>query len=86
MCPRTSAPFSARNTLLKLSEYFDTELFLDPFAGPKFANYLFAAHENAGNEFDSEAAHHQIEEAQLFIEAVHTCYNKIRTEGLGDAA
>ena len=62
--------------------YFDTELFFDPFAGAKFANYFFAAHENAGATHDIESAHHLIEEAQLFIEAVHSCYNRIRTEGL----
>ncbi len=59
--------------------YIDTDLFLDPFAGPKFANYLFAAHEFSGSAFTSDSAHHRIEEAQLFIEAVHTCYNKIRS-------
>ena len=65
--------------------YFDTELFLDPYAGPKFANYLFAAHDNASATHSSESAHYLIEEAQLFIEAVHTCYNRIRTEGLATA-
>lgn len=65
--------------------YFDTEFFFDPFAGPKFGNYLFAAHDNAGAEFTADSARTQIEEAQLFIEAVHTCYNKIRTEGLSKA-
>ncbi len=65
--------------------YFDTEFFFDPFAGPKFGNYLFAAHDNAGGEFTADSARTQIEEAQLFIEAVHTCYNKIRTEGLSTA-
>ncbi|HIF33554.1 MAG TPA: nitrite/sulfite reductase [Planctomycetaceae bacterium] len=62
--------------------YFDTNVFLDPFAGPKFANYFFAAHQSAGREFSDDSAHVLIEEAQLFIEAVHTCYNKIRTEGI----
>ena len=63
--------------------YFDTDLFLDSFAGPKFANYLFAAHEahrNGPVEFTSESAHHFIEEVQLFIEAVHSCYNRIRSQ------
>ncbi len=62
--------------------FFDTELIFDPFAGPKFANYLFAAHENTGATHTAESAHHLIEETLLFIEAVHTCYNKIRTEGV----
>jgi sulfite reductase (ferredoxin) len=65
--------------------YFDTEKFFDPFAGPKFANFLFDAHQHAGRTFTSETAHHAIEEAQLFIEAVHSCYNRLRTEGLSQA-
>jgi sulfite reductase (ferredoxin) len=65
--------------------YFDTELFFDPFAGPKFANYLFEAHDNAGRSHDAESARHRIEESQLFIEAVHSCYNRLRTEGLSES-
>jgi len=63
--------------------YFDTEMFFDPFAGPKFANYLFDAYQQAkpgDMEYTAESAHHLIEESQLFIEAVHTCYNRIRSE------
>ena len=59
--------------------FYDTEIFFDKFAGPKFADYLFAAHENAGTDFTADSAHHLIEEAQLFIEAVHSCYNRIRS-------
>ena len=59
--------------------YYDTEVFFDRFAGPKFADYLFAAYENAGTSFTADSAHHLIEEAQLFIEAVHSCYNRIRS-------
>lgn len=62
--------------------YYDTKLIHDPFAKGKFAHYLFAAHENAGQTFTSDSAHPAIEEAQLFIEAVHGCYNRIRMEGL----
>ena len=29
------------------ARYYDTQKFFDPFAGGKFANYLFAAHEKA---------------------------------------
>jgi sulfite reductase (ferredoxin) len=60
--------------------FFDTGLFLDPFMGPKFANFLFAAHESAGQTFTSDSAKHAVEEATLFVEAVHSCYNRIRTE------
>ena len=62
--------------------YYDTEVFFDPFAGPKFGDYLLAAYENSGAVYDTDSAHHLIEEAQLFIEAVHSCYNRLRTEGL----
>jgi sulfite reductase (ferredoxin) len=65
--------------------YFDTELFLDPFAGPKFANYLFDTHAQANAVATPESAHYRIEEAQLFIEAVHSCYNRLRSEGLSKA-
>jgi sulfite reductase (ferredoxin) len=65
--------------------FVDTELFFDPFAGAKFWHYLQAAHESAGRRFNAESARVRIEEAQLFIEAVHSCYNKIRTSGISSA-
>ena len=60
--------------------YYDTELFFDPYAGGKFAHYLFAAHEQVDTLASPEAVRQRIEEAQLFIEAVHGCYNRIRME------
>jgi len=66
--------------------YYDTQLFFDPFAGGKFAQYLFAAHERRGTPFTAEAARYTIEEAHLFIEAVHSCYNRMRIAGLSPAA
>ncbi|MCK6471564.1 MAG: nitrite/sulfite reductase [Planctomycetes bacterium] len=63
--------------------FYDTKVFFDPFAGGKFADYYFAAHEKRGQKFTAEFAKYTIEEAQLFIEAVHSCYNKLRTEGIG---
>jgi sulfite reductase (ferredoxin) len=59
--------------------FFDTQQFYDPFVGPKFANFLFAAHAARGEKFTADTAHHRIAEAQLFIEAVHGCYNKLRS-------
>jgi sulfite reductase (ferredoxin) len=59
--------------------FFDTQLFSDPFVGPKFANFLFAAHAGRGEQFTADTAHHRIAEAQLFIEAVYNCYNKLRS-------
>ena len=55
---------------------FDTGLFHDPFAGPKFANFLFAAHGSALESPDTDRARQRIEEAQLFIEAAHACYQR----------
>ena len=57
--------------------FYDTEKFFDPFAGGKFAQYLFVAHEKAAIPYSSETAHHLVEEAQLFIEASHSCYNRM---------
>ena len=65
--------------------YYDTKKIFDPYAGGKFANYLFAAHKNATKAFTSESARFTIEEAQLFIEAIHSCYNRMRAEGLSQS-
>jgi sulfite reductase (ferredoxin) len=59
--------------------FFDTQLFFDPFVGPKFANYFFAAMAARGERYTADTAHHRIAEAQLFIEGVHNCYNKLRS-------
>jgi sulfite reductase (ferredoxin) len=65
--------------------FVDTELFFDPFAGPKFAHYFLAAHEDSQRVHTAESALHLIEEAHLFLEAVHSCYNKLRTQGVEKA-
>jgi sulfite reductase (ferredoxin) len=57
--------------------FYDTEKFFDPFVGGKFAQYLFVAHEKAIVPYSPETAHHLVEEAQLFIEACHSCYNRM---------
>ena len=66
--------------------FYDTKRIFDPYAGGKFANYLFAAHDKAGTAFTEESARHLIEEAHLFVEAVHSCYNRIRAEGLSQSS
>ncbi|MFQ5413395.1 MAG: nitrite/sulfite reductase [Phycisphaerae bacterium] len=66
--------------------FYDTKLIFDPFAGGKFAHYLFAAHAHAGASSTSDAAHELIEEAQLFIEAVHGCYNRMRMDAASRSA
>jgi sulfite reductase (ferredoxin) len=62
------------------SRFYDTERFFDPFARGKFAQYLFDAHEHppgSNGGTGAEDAHRRIEEAQLFIEAAHSCYNRM---------
>ena len=61
------------------ARYFDTQKFFDPFAGGKFANYLFDAHRNAGQANTSESSRYLMDEAQLFIDAAHSCYNRLGT-------
>ncbi|MCG8424898.1 MAG: nitrite/sulfite reductase, partial [Proteobacteria bacterium] len=68
----------------------DTKVFHDPYAGAKFANFLFRHYDersnggngstgtaSSGQRVDHESAHRTIEEAQLFIEAAHACYDRI---------
>ncbi len=54
--------------------FYDTQLFFDPFAGGKFAQYFFLAHKKYANPQTLESAHQLVEEATLFIEAAHSCY------------
>jgi len=42
--------------------------FFDPFAGGKFANYLFAAHEKSNEPYTFDSTRYLIDEAQLFID------------------
>jgi len=57
--------------------YYDTKLFFDPFAGGKFAGYLFSAHEQSGQPYTEESSRYLIDEAQLFIDAAHSCNNRL---------
>jgi sulfite reductase (ferredoxin) len=61
--------------------FYDTQLFHDKYAGGKFANYLFHRHDDNGRQYSHEAAHHLVEEANLFIEAAHTCHAKMLEQG-----
>ena len=60
--------------------FYDTQLFFDPFTGGKFAQYFFAAHERLGEPYNNESAHYLIEEAQLFLEAIHSCCARMATQ------
>jgi sulfite reductase (ferredoxin) len=57
--------------------YYDTQKFWDPFAGGKFASYLFEAHADAPKPFTTDSTRYLIDEAQLFIDAAHSCNNKL---------
>jgi len=59
------------------ARFYDTQKFFDPFAGGKFAQYFFAAHEKTQTPRTPEVVRYLIEEAQLFIEASHSCYNRM---------
>jgi sulfite reductase (ferredoxin) len=61
------------------TRYYDTQKFFDPFAGGKFANYLFAAHEKSSEQYTPDSTRYLIDEAQLFIDAAHSCYNRVGT-------
>jgi len=61
------------------TRYYDTQKFFDPFAGGKFAQYLFAAHEKSNEPYTFDSTRYLIDEAQLFIDAAHSCYNRIGT-------
>ncbi len=57
----------------------DTKLFYDPYAGDKFASYLFETHEARGTctIASLEQARQRVEQAQLFLEAAHACSERI---------
>lgn len=57
--------------------FYDTQLFFDPFTGGKFAQYFFDAHQNRAATYSAESAHYLIEQAQLFIEAAHSCISRM---------
>ena len=65
-------------------ELYDTKLFFDPFAGPKFARFLFAARDEPLTAPSVDSARQRLEEAQLFIEAAHACYSRLAA-AQGDA-
>jgi sulfite reductase (ferredoxin) len=61
------------------THFVDTKLFHDPYAGAKFANYLFRAHSDGLGQASTDTAHQLIEEAQLFVDAAHQCYSRVGT-------
>jgi sulfite reductase (ferredoxin) len=57
--------------------FYDTKLFWDEYAGGKFGHYFLRAHEKSNEPYTPEEAHRRVEEAQLVIEAAHSCYRKL---------
>jgi sulfite reductase (ferredoxin) len=55
----------------------ETQLFRDPYAGDKFAHYLFRAHDQGAAQWTAEPTRQRVQEAQLFIEAAHACVERI---------
>ena len=44
--------------------------------------YLFAAHEKSNEPCTSDSTRYLIDEAQLFIDAAHSCYNRVGTPAI----
>ncbi len=57
--------------------FYDTQKFFDPFMGGKFAEYLFAAHRKSGDAYTEDSARLLIDEAHLFVEAAHSCHQRL---------
>ncbi|HZE97797.1 MAG TPA: nitrite/sulfite reductase [Planctomycetota bacterium] len=58
-------------------KFVEPKLFWDPFAGGKFAQYFFHAVEHPIATPTADSVHRLVEEAQLFIEAAHSCRLKL---------
>jgi sulfite reductase (ferredoxin) len=59
------------------TRFYDTQKFFDPFAGGKFAHYLFAAQQKSNQPHTADSARYLIDEAHLFVEAAHSCYQRM---------
>ena len=62
------------------TRFFDTELFFDRFARGKFGRYLLELHEDPTPSGDPAEAARRVEQAQLFVEAAHSCEAKMAAE------
>lgn len=65
------------------TQLVDTQLFHDPFAGAKFAQYFFQTHEEREKPATIDRATQLVEESQLFIEASHACYARMQSAPAG---
>lgn len=73
------------------TRFYDTDIFHDKYAGKIFADYLFRAKESLKEpvEVARELAVQRLQEAQLFIDAAHSCLKKlseIKAQSVGELA
>ena len=60
---------------------YDTGLFSDKFAQGKFAVYMLKLHKTREHlAADTETAHRILDEARLFLEASHACYERLAAQ------
>jgi sulfite reductase (ferredoxin) len=64
-------------------QFIDTRLFFERFIGNSEWPYFQAAHEAGGRARDMDEARRRVEEAQLFIDASHACYTRLRQAQVG---
>jgi sulfite reductase (ferredoxin) len=58
--------------------FVKTELFFDPFVKGKFAEFFLRAWSRRSFETDDpERVHALLDEARLFLEACHACYQRV---------
>ena len=79
---KTQNPDASTDSEMVFSEFerqfIETRLFFERFIGNSEWPYFQAAHEAGGGARDADEARRRVEEAQLFIEASHACYTRLR--------
>ncbi|TFH29738.1 MAG: nitrite/sulfite reductase [Myxococcales bacterium] len=80
---RTQNPAVGDETQAIVGEFrtrlYDTELIFDRYTKGKFADYFFRAHDETQQKLAAtpDLARKRIEEAQLFVEAAHACFDRM---------
>ena len=64
----------------------ETKLFSDPFAGDKFAQYFFTLQAQPPETATADNVHRWVQEAALFVDAAHSCYERLMTPQLAASA
>jgi len=62
------------------TRFFDTKKFFDTYAQGKFGQYLLDRHEDPTPSGDPKVAAQRVEEAQLFVEAAHSCEARLAAQ------